>query len=129
MVDVPAENRWDVASTPALDHDVVAVSGDLRGVQVHTAPGAQDDVQAAWRETLGDAFWVVPQDEAVAAGLYGPVVRDGVRARLGDLLALARRDHVVLDSRVLPPAILGLVGMHGGLTEVELGVPLLVRQV
>jgi hypothetical protein len=129
MVDSPSDHRWDVATTPALSAGVVAVSGDLRGVQVHTEPGATEDVRAAWRETLGDAFWVLRQDEAVAAGFYGPLVEPFVRARLGDLLALARRDHVVVDSRVLPPAILRLVGMHGGLTAAEIGVPLLVHQV
>ena len=81
---------------------------------MHARPGAAADVLAAWRETLGDAFWVVPQDEAVATGLYGPVVGDDVRARLGDVLAVPVRDHWVGDSRVLPPAILQLVGMHGG---------------
>jgi hypothetical protein len=126
MLDVPVENRWDVATTPALDDGVEAVSGDLRGIQVHVRDGAVTDVLSAWRETLGAAFWVVPQDEAVEAGLYGPV-RDHVRARLGDLLALALRDHVVVDSRMMPPVILRLVGMHGGVTPAELGIPLLVR--
>jgi hypothetical protein len=129
MVDVPETNRWDVATTPALSAGVVAVSGDLRGVQVHAEPGATEDVRAAWAETLGDACWVLPQEEAVAAGFYGPVVEPFVRARLGDLLALARCNHAVVDSRVLPPAILGLIGMHGALTDDELGVPLLVHQV
>ena len=128
MLDLPLENRWDVATTPALDAGVEAVSGDVRGAQVHARPGAGADVLAAWRETLGDAFWVVPQDEAVAAGLYGPAVGAEVRARLGDVLAVPVRDHWVGDSRVLPPAILRLVGMHGALTETELGVPLLVHQ-
>ena len=128
MLDIPVENRWDVATTPALDAGVEAVSGDLRGAQVHAWPGAAADVLAAWRETLGDAFWVVPQDEAVATGLYGPVVGDDVRARLGDVLAVPVRDHWVGDSRALPPAILKLVGMHGGLSDAELGIPLLVHQ-
>ena len=128
MLDIPVENRWDVATTPSLDAGVEAVSGDVRGAQVHARPGAGADVLAAWRETLGDAFWVVPQDEAVAAGLYGPVVGADVRARLGDVLAVPLRDHWVGDSRVLPPAILRLVGVHGGLSEEELGIPLLVHQ-
>lgn len=126
MLDVPHENRWDVATTPALDDGVAAVSGDLRGVQVHAREGAVEDVLAAWRETLGAAFWVVPQDEAVSTGLYGPV-RDHVRDRLGDLLALALHDHVVVDSRIMPPPILRLLGMHGGVTPAELDIPLLVR--
>ena len=128
MLDVPDANRWDVASTPTLADGVLAVSGDLRGSQVHVRPGAHEGVRSAWRETLGDAYWVVDRDVAVEAGLYGPVVRDEVRARLGDLLALAVRDHVVVDSRVLPPDILGLVGMHGGLTPDEVEVPLLVHR-
>ena len=128
MLDVPFENRWDLAHNPELDDGVAAISGDLRGVQVHTRPGAAADVLAAWRATLGDAFWLVPRDEAVDAGLYGPVVTDAARARLGDLLALAVRDHVLVDSRWQPAAILALLGMHGGLSEDELAVPLLVHQ-
>ncbi len=128
MLDVPPGNRWDLASTPALDQGVTALSGDLRGSQVHVRPGSRDDVRAAWQATLGDAYWVADRDVAVDAGLYGPVVADHVRARLGDLLALAVTDHVVVDSRVLTPQLLGLVGMHGGLTPDELEVPLLVHR-
>jgi hypothetical protein len=128
MLDVPRDHRWDVASTPALDDGVETVAGDLRGVQVHTRNGATEHVLQAWRETLGDDFWVVHQDEAVAAGLYGPAVTPTARERLGDLLAVAVTDHVVVDSRLMPPALLGLVGMHGGLSDDELGVPLLVHQ-
>ncbi len=128
MLDIPLDHRWDLAAEPALAQGVQAVSGDLRGVQVHTCEGAGTEVLAAWRETLGDTFWVVPQDEAIAAGLYGPSLDDDVRPRLGDLLAVAVRDHTVADSRVQPPAVLQLVGMHGALTEEELGVPLLVHR-
>ena len=90
--------------------------------------GARADVRAAWQATLGDAFWLLDRDAAVDLGLYGPVVRDEVRARLGDLLALARRDHVVVDSRMLPTSVLDLVGMHGGVSPDELEVPLLVHR-
>ena len=128
MVDVKPADRWDVATTPALSDGVEAVSGDLRGVQVHCRPGAVDAVRAAWQETLGDAFWVLPQEDAVAAGFYGPVVEPFVRERLGDLLALARTDHVVVDSRVLPPVVMSMIGMHGGLSRAEIDVPLVVHR-
>jgi hypothetical protein len=36
------------------------------------------------------------------------------------------RDHIVVDSRVLPAFVLAMVGMHGGLAPEELEVPLLV---
>src|SRR5688572_9220113 len=76
MVDVPFENRWDVATTPALSAGVEVVAGDLRGVHVHARPGASGDVLAAWRTTLGADFWVLSRDEAIDAGLYGPVHED-----------------------------------------------------
>ena len=78
--------------------------------------------------TLGDAFWVLSRDEAVSSGLYGPVVSDHVLPRIGDVVAAARADHAVGDSRVMPPWVLGLIGMHGSVTDEELRVPLLVHQ-
>jgi hypothetical protein len=128
MVDVPFANRWDVATNAALDEGVEVVAGEPRVAHVHTLAGAAVDVLAAWRETLGDAFWVMSRDEAVGAGLYGPVVAPGVRPRIGDVVAVARADSAVVDSRVLPPAVLGLYGMHGSVTEDELAVPLLVHR-
>jgi hypothetical protein len=127
MVDVPFDRRWDVASTPALEADVDAVAGDLRAVHVHARRGAAADVLAAWRETLGRDFWVLSRDDAVAAGLYGPVA-DHVRPRIGDVVAVARADSAVVHSRVLPPSILGLCGLHGSVTDAELVVPLLVHR-
>ena len=124
MVDVPFENRWDVAGTPALSDGVEVVAGDLRGVHVHARPGASGDVLAAWRTTLGADFWVLPRDEAIDAGLYGPVSRGRLsphrrRGRAG------QRRHAVVDSRVMSPGLLALVGLHGSVTEDELLVPLL----
>jgi len=110
-----------------LADGVELVAGDLRGVHVHTRPGAAADVLAAWRSTLGDSFWVLPRAEAVAAGLFGPLVADDVLPRLGDVVCAAVGDRNVVDSRVHPPDVLRLIGMHGGLTADELDVPLLVH--
>lgn len=128
MVDVSFENRWDVATTPALADGVATVSGDLRAVSVHARPGAQAEVLASWRATLGPAFWVLGGDEAVHSGLYGPTVTDLVRPRIGDVVAIARTDAAVVDSRTMPPAVLALIGLHGSVTEEELPVPLLAHQ-
>jgi hypothetical protein len=77
---------------------------------------------------VGADFWVLSRDEAVDAGLYGPVVAPDVRPRIGDVVAVARADSAVVDSRVLPSAILGLYGLHGSVTDDELAVPLLVHR-
>jgi hypothetical protein len=128
MVDVPFDRRWDIAATRALDDGVVAVAGDLRGVHVHARAGAAVDVLAAWGDTLREDFWVLARDEAVELGLYGPVVTDEVRPRIGDVVAVARGDSAVIDSRILPATILGLYGLHGSVTDDELVVPLLVHR-
>ncbi|MBA2770031.1 MAG: alkaline phosphatase family protein [Sporichthyaceae bacterium] len=127
MVDVSADNRWDVATTPALSDGVHAIAGDLRAIDVHTRPDAAADVLAAWRETLGEEFWVLSRAEAVDVGLYGPVVSDGVRPRIGDVVAAAIGDAAVVDSRLMPRPVLALVGLHGSVTDDELLVPLLVH--
>jgi hypothetical protein len=124
MVDVPFENRWDVADTPSLSAGVEVVAGDLRGVHVHTRPGASADVLAAWRATLSPDFWVVSRDDAIEAGLYGPVLEHAYH-RIGDVVALASDTSAVVDSRVMSPGLLALVGLHGSVTEDELMVPLL----
>jgi hypothetical protein len=126
MVDVPPGARWDLATTPALAAGVETVAGDPRAVHVHVEPGAQGDVAAAWRETLGSDFWVLTRAEAVEAGWFGPVVPDPVLPRIGEVVAAARTPVAVVDSRWMHPAVLGLVGLHGSLTPAELDVPLLV---
>jgi hypothetical protein len=128
MVDISEDDRWDIATTPELDEGLEAMSGDPRGNQLHVRAGAVDDVRAAWCSVLGDTYCVLDRDDAVAAGFYGPVVREEVRARLGDLLAVPLADQMVVDSRVAPPHLLRLVGMHGGLSPDELEIPLLVHR-
>jgi hypothetical protein len=81
-------------------------------------------VLAAWRATLSPDFWVLSRDEAVGVGLYGPVLEHAYH-RIGDVVALASDTSAVVDSRVMSPGLLALVGLHGSVTEDELLVPLL----
>ncbi|MFC7406102.1 alkaline phosphatase family protein [Georgenia alba] len=124
MLDV--ERRTDVAAVPALARDVTLVAGEGRAAHVYTAAGAAADVAARWREVLGERAWVAERDEIVAAGLLGAVTDRADAA--GDLVVTMRGRDVVVDSRTQPPGMVGLVGVHGGLTEEETSVPL-VREV
>ena len=67
---------------------------------------------------------MVSRDEAIEAGLYGPVLEHAYH-RIGDVVALASNTSAVVDSRVMSPGLLALVGLHGSVTEDELVVPLL----
>jgi hypothetical protein len=127
MVDVPHGGRVDLADHPELDAGVAHVAGEPRAVYVHARPGAAADVLAAWRDVLGERFWVRSRDEAVAAGWFGPVVAPHSVGRVGDVVAAARTTTAVIDSRRMKRGLLELVGLHGSMTLAELRVPLLVH--
>jgi len=124
MVNVPAEGRIDVADESALRHGVRLLAGEGRARHVYATPGAQDEVLAAWRETLGDRMLVVTRDEAIREGWFGPVVSGWVRPRIGDVVAVAR-EPVAVFQRDVDPLQASLVGHHGSLTTVEQLVPLI----
>ncbi|GIG38066.1 alkaline phosphatase family protein [Cellulomonas pakistanensis] len=125
MVDVDPARRWDVATTPGLAEGVALVAGEPRALHVHLEPGV--DPRAAegrWADVLGDDAVVLTGDDAVAAGLFGPVSAH-VRPLIGDLVVAATGRATVVDSRTQTPASLQLVGVHGSLTAAEVRVPLL----
>jgi calcineurin-like phosphoesterase len=64
-----------------------------------------------------------PADEAVRAGLFGPVCRPR-RSRIGDVVAIATSEVAVVQWET-EPRFSALVGQHGALTDDERLVPLL----
>jgi Type I phosphodiesterase / nucleotide pyrophosphatase len=124
MVDAGPERRLDLDEDPAYRDGVVLIGGEARFRHVYCAAGAVLDVQARWRELLGDAALVVTRDEAIGCGWFGEVTAP-VLPRLGDVIAAAREDWG-LFSPVDFPYELRLVGLHGSLTPVEMRIPLLV---
>ena len=126
MLDVPEDTRLDLDAEPALADGVRVLAGEPRARYVHAEPGAEDDVLAAWREVLGDRAWVASRDEAVAAGLFGPV-DDGVAARIGDVVAIARGSWALVTPE-REPGPSRLAAYHGSLTATELAIPLLVAR-
>lgn len=125
MVAVDTARTVDVDDSPGLLRGVAAIGGEVRARHVYVDRGAADDVLAAWRGTLGDRAWVVSRDEAIGAGWFGPRVSDGVRARIGDVIAAAR-DDVALVRRATEPVESSFIGHHGSLTTAEQRVPLLL---
>lgn len=124
MVSVDESAVTDIDESEPLCGGVVAVGGEARARHVYTAPGAADDVLAAWRATLGSSAWVMSRDEAIAAGWFGPRVRDDVRMRIGDVVAAAQGSAAMLR-RKAEPMESALIGHHGSLTSAEQNVPLL----
>ena len=124
MVDVPDQDRIDADELPALRDGVALLGGEPRARHVYAEPGAAGDVLAAWREVLGDRAWVLPRDEAIKEGWFGPV--DGELAeRIGDVIAAPAGTTAIVATHAEPRES-ALFGMHGSLTPSEQLVPGLV---
>ncbi|HTR68817.1 MAG TPA: alkaline phosphatase family protein [Mycobacteriales bacterium] len=125
MATMVAEETVDAdAEGSPLRVGVRAIAGEPRMRHVHAQPGAARDVLETWRSVLGERAWVLTGDEAVQAGLFGPVVTPLARQRIGDVLAIARGGLGVVQRR-RESLTSNLIGHHGALTDEELLVPLL----
>lgn len=126
MLDVPLANRVDIDGEPDLAEGVHLLAGEPRARYVHAVPGAAGDLLARWRAVLGDRAWVTGRDEAIASGVFGPV-DDGVAARIGDVVALARGGWAFTATE-REPGPSRLTAYHGSLTATELAIPLLLAR-
>jgi hypothetical protein len=122
-LNVPAHKRIDLDADPRLSAGVRAVAGDPRVRYLHTEPGVASDVVAAWSELLTGRAEVRSRDDAVAAGLFGPV-RPEHLPRIGDVVVTCTGDAAVLATGHEPPEVAHLVGFHGAATAAEMAIPL-----
>ncbi len=124
MLDVPPDTRIDLDAEPDLAGGVRLLAGEPRARYVHAEPGAAADLLERWRAVLGDRAWVAGRDEAIEAGLFGPVEKAHVE-RIGDVVALARGTWAITATE-REPVPSRLAAYHGSLTATELAVPLLL---
>lgn len=127
QLNIPASHRVDLDLDPELSAGLRVVAGEPRVRYLHTLRGARDDVISAWRSVLGDAAWVVPREQAVAEGWFGPVPERHLQ-RIGDVVVACHADHVILATLRDPPPVATMVAFHGSATEAEMRIPLLVAR-
>jgi hypothetical protein len=108
-----------------LLENVLLIGGEPRARHIYINEGAQEETVAKWREFLGDSAKVFSKSEAIADGLFGPVVSEDASDRMGDLIAIANDDLIIIDpARVKEES--SMVGHHGGITDIEVEIPLLL---
>ena len=108
-----------------LLENVLLIGGEPRARHIYINEGAQEETVAKWREFLGDSAKVFSKSEAIADGLFGPVVSEDASDRMGDLIAIANNDLIIIDpARVKEES--SMVGHHGGITDIEVEIPLLL---
>ncbi|WP_308211591.1 alkaline phosphatase family protein [Microbacterium hydrocarbonoxydans] len=124
MVDVPA-HRQVVLEAEHLE-GVRHLGGEPRMLHAYLEPDADAAaVTARWRSDLEGFADVGTREDAVRAGLFGPVVTDAAASRIGDVLIVSRGNVAVYDGTAADQRNRGMVGQHGALTPEERQVPLL----
>lgn len=110
-----------------LMENVTLVGGEPRARHIYLREGATAETAANWREFLGDKADVFSRDEVISAKLFGPEVSLDSRERMGDLIAIAKGEMILVDpSRIKEES--KMVGHHGGLERSEVAIPLLTHQ-
>jgi predicted AlkP superfamily pyrophosphatase or phosphodiesterase len=100
--------------------------GEPRVAYCHVVAGAARRFEAEVRDRLSGAFEIYPSRELVEKGWFGSETPDPrLFQRIGDFTLVAKERNVLKDS--LPnEAPWKNIGVHGGVTEEEMLVPLLV---
>jgi hypothetical protein len=125
MLDVPEQHRIDYSEDPQLVDGVRHTAGEPRMVHLYLEDGAdRDHLLAAWRARFRGRIWAFTREDALSAGLFGPV-RPAVEGRIGDVMIAARDSLALYDTRRSRPTAMEVVGQHGSLTKAEREVPLL----
>lgn len=127
QLNIPLEGRVDMGDIPELSEGVAGIAGEPRVRYLYAAPGARDDVIAAWRGVFGSGAWVLSREEAVAQGWYGPVP-DGHLGRIGEIVVICLERTVALATGWEPPAVGKLIAYHGSVTAAEMTIPLLIAR-
>lgn len=106
-----------IAGEPRMRHLYLAQNSDL-------APRA--DIISTWEEVLGKKVKMYTRESAINAGLFGLNVSLDASERIGDIIAIAQENLVLLDpTRAEKEG--AMVGHHGGDSLTESSVPLLTE--
>lgn len=120
MIDVSPSTLFDCASHPALSEGVRIIAGETRSIHVHAQPGCGEEVRQRWADYLGERAWVMSPQEARQFLGEGPGCD-----LVGDAVVFMAERYGVVDSRIQTPGAIGLVGVHGSLTEDEMLIPVM----
>lgn len=112
-----------------LRNNVAVIAGEPRARHLylnadHDSAASRGDVAAIWQAYLGQRADVMTREEALNINLFGTDISADAIDRMGEVIAIAKADVVLLDpERVEKEG--SMVGHHGGQSEIETNVGLL----
>jgi hypothetical protein len=113
--------------------DIAVIAGEPRARHLYLGQQADSqqavtEVIARWSEFFGEKVTLHSRATAIASGLFGAEVSQDAAERAGDVIAIAQGALVLLDPERSDKEG-EMVGHHGGDSDIESSVPLLVRVV
>jgi hypothetical protein len=127
FIDNPSDHQIDLMDHPDIHAMLRApLSGEQRTAYCHVLPTYRESFGRVVNERFGHALVALNSTEVLEAGLFGPGrASPETVARCGDWILTARTDWTVRDS-VVGELAHPMIGVHGGLSEAEMHVPLIV---
>jgi hypothetical protein len=80
-----------------LLENVTLIGGEPRARHIYIKVGAALETITQWQEFFGNKARILSKDTAIKDGLFGPVVTEDSHDRLGDLIAIANNDLILVD--------------------------------
>jgi len=127
FIDTTAEETIDLDEHPELRETLLLpLCGESRAAYAYVRAGREAQFEDIVREQLADRVWLFKSEEILRQGWLGPgEAHSALHDRLGDYVLIPRgqgilRDWLKGEERHIH------VGVHGGLTEAEMIVPLIV---
>ena len=87
-----------------------------------------DQIKERWLNFFEGRVVVLSKEEAIASKLFGYQVEQSVSDRIGDLVAIAQEDLILVELEREAQQC-AMVGHHGGMTAAEVDIPLLQYEI
>ncbi len=128
FVDTRADTRLRLEDHPRVARTLsLPLCGEPRAAFCYVRSGAESDFAAAVADELGHAVDVVASSAIVADGLLGPgEAHPELESRLGSHVLLLKDAYCLTDRLAGERRPFRQVGVHGGMSDSELRVPLAV---
>ncbi len=129
LIDVKEEDIVRLGDHPAMVSCLSQpICGEARAAYCYVHPSKAGEFEKYVSEALGDICTCFPSHEIVESGYYGlGEPHAALNDRVGDYILIMHDTHVLVDRLLGEPDHI-MVGYHGGLSEGELFVPLIIAR-
>ena len=124
---INVEEKLILGADNDLLTDISVIAGEPRMRHLYLAADseqAEKEVISRWESALGTKVEMYSRQSAISAGLFGGQVSRDAAERVGDVIAIAKENLILLDPARADKEG-SMVGHHGGNSLVESSVPLL----